>query len=728
MNLKKLTIIAVLAVSQAAASIPAFAEEVNTTTTTVPAISSSPEASTVQGSTPPPGIVVDPLESSPSPSVSPLPSSVPTTETPVIPSTPVPTVVPTPNIPPAGDSGSVQLVLLMNSNKMYMNGTEYLANQPMAVKNGVSYVSIRAMVERVGLKYTYDFATKETIITSGSNILRFKTNSKIYTVNGKQVTMKGAAYQSNNTFMVPLTSITAALGIPYTFDNVQKRVILTLSTKPTASFTVQPTEIYAGQTTVNYLTKSTSSNGSAIVDERWEGRQEVFQQPGNYVVSYYVMDATGQWSAPYSQTITVLKPNEAPVANFVTDKEQYKIGELVTFTNLSTDDGPEPLKVEWNGQALAYFHSGPVTIYLTVTDKQGLNSTFRKTITITDEVLYTLNDFNKLFVPVGSAYTMDGSQVPTWNKVQYTTSSDQTILIRSNSPETVYKDGIVYRETAFGDTRFMVHHKNSTGKNVKMYVIATNNGMWPTTLTFKNSGFGGPLDIPTATGKKSIENYYQSIISGKSFTNMILKPGESVPILTELSNVTMKPGQVVSLLSDLYSDYAVQYDIVMLDASKSPLQSLPYLSFLDRDGVHNRGTYPNSTRIINVDSVVGAEPARLLLGDKTDDPNLIGMDALTGTEASNSGNFGVVYKIKLNSVAPNTLITFNPRGGKYQGPLLVNGQIVQAPDTGALDAPNQNSVVYRTGSFVQSVEIVFSAASGSNLPVNLLFMPLPEKK
>ncbi|MDQ0196087.1 stalk domain-containing protein [Paenibacillus wynnii] len=721
MDFKKLTLIAVLAVSQAATAIPVFAQADTTTTNVATATSTE--------STPPPGVVVDTPGTTPLPSATPVPG---TTAGPTVAPTTVPTTVPTPSpnpvIPPTVTTGGTQLILMMNSNKMYMNGTEYIANQPMTVKNGVSNVSIRAMVERVGLQYMYDFKTKETIITSGSNILRFKTNSKIYTVNGKPVTMKGPAYQFNNTFMVPLTSITAALGIPYTVDNVLKRVILTLSTKPVASFTVQPTEIFAGQTTVNYITKSSSPSGAAIVNERWEGRQDIFEQPGSYVVSYYVMDANGQWSAPYFQTITVLKPNEAPVANFVTDKETYKIGELVNITNLSTDDGTAPLTTEWNGNALAYFYPGPVTIYLTVTDKQGLNSTVQKTITITDEVLYNQDDFNKLFMPVGATYSMDGSKIPTWSKVQYTAGSEATTLIRSNSPETVYSDGIVYRETAFGDTRFMVHHKNMTGKNVKMYVIATNTGLWPTTLTLKNSGFGGPLDIPTATGKKSVENYYQSLLLNRPFNNIILKPGESIPILTEISNVTMKPGQVVSLLSDVFSDYALQYDIVMIDANKNVLQSLPFLNFLDRDGVHNRGTYPNATRLIEVQDVLGLTPSRLLLGDKTDDPNLIGMDALTGTEASNSGNFGVVYKIKLNHVAPNTLITFNPRGGKYQGPMLVNGQIVQAPTTGTIDAPNQSSVVYRTGDFEQTVEIVFSAASGSNLPVNLLFMPLPPKK
>lgn len=123
----------------------------------------------------------------------------------------------------------------------------------------------------------------------------------------------------------------------------------------------------------------------------------------------------------------------------------------------------------------------------------------------------------------------------------------------------------------------------------------------------------------------------------------------------------MKPGQIISLMSDVFSDYPVKYSIVMIDATKDPLLTLPTLNYLERDGVHNRGTYPNANRIITVTDPVGTTPSRLVLGDNNTDKNLSGTDALSGTEASNSGNFGVVYKITLTRVAPNTLITLNPR-------------------------------------------------------------------
>ncbi|QSF43641.1 stalk domain-containing protein [Paenibacillus tianjinensis] len=742
MNLKKLTLVAALVVSQAAAAVPAFAVPVSTAgvSSTVYAA----EAAQVSEVTLQPE-ATDPLPSEvPAGTVTPTATPNPTaTTTPAV--TPAVTPVPSEPAVPAATEGintqpvntvtavyaatSNQLILMMNSNKMYKNGTPYLANQPMAVKYGVSYVSIRAMVEMVGVSYTYDYKTKEVIVTKGTSVMRFKTDSKIYTVNGSKVTMKGPAYQYKGTFMVPLTSITYALGIPYTVDNIGKRVILTLNTKPTATFSVQPTEIYAGQTFVTYKTTSSSPNGTPILEEIWSGnKQDMYDQPGYYTVTYSVRDANGVLSDPYSVTINVLQPNQPPVANFTTDKEEYKMGEPVTLTDLSYDPENEALTAEWTNRALAFFNPGPVSIQLKVTDKHGLSSTFEKTINITSEQLYTQDEVAKLFTIPGDIISMDGGMIPGLTNVNNTTSSEDYLLIRSNSPETVNTEGILYRETAVGKTRFLVHHMNNMSTRQKLYVIATNNNLYPTTITTQYSGIAGPVTSPEYTGKISILKYYTSMLTNEKYSTVTLQPGQSMPILTDINKVSMKPGEVLSLSADLFSDLTVQYNVVMVEESKDPVALLPTLPILDRDGVHNRGTYPNSTRIINVSDVVGTTQAKLVLGDNKNDLNLIGMDPMTGTTASNAGNFGVLYKIRLERVAPNTLITFNPRGGNYLGSLMVNNTIVNLPNKGNLSSSDMNAVVYRSGNYEGPVDIVFSVASGSNLPVNFVFTPLPALK
>lgn len=618
------------------------------------------------------------------------------------------------------------LVLYFNSTKMEQGGVTYNAPQPMQVKKGVSYVPIRALVDRVGYKVSYDKKTKETVIVSGVNELRFKTDSSKYTVNGVTKTMKGTSYQTKNTFMVPLTAITAALDIKYKVDNIGKKVIMDLATKPVAKFTIQPGEIMAGQTEVTYSTESSSPQGLSIVDERWEGKQEVFASAGKYDVSYSVQDSNGTWSDPYTVTIEVKQPNLPPVAMFTTDKEEYKMGELITITDQSTDDG-KIVKHDWNNNAYAFFTPGPKNISLTVTDDSGQTATFEKTIVVTSETLYSQDEFNRMFLPAGEKFVFDGSAVPTWSKVPYTFSDEPSTLIRSNSPETVNSEGIVYQETAAGNTRFMIHHVNNTGKNVKMYVVATNTNFTEATIKTENLGFAGPSPIATAAGKSSVERYFESMQDGSKRSSITLAPGESKLVMTELSKSVMKQGGVISLFSDMSSDYSIQYDVIMIDEKLDPLTVLEKLPILDRDGVHNRGTYPNSTRVIRYSEPVGATSMRLALGDNQDDPNLAGMDPMLGVEASNSGNFGVLYKITLDRVAPNTLISFNPRGGKYSGYAMVNGDITAIYSKGQVSAPNEQAVLYRTGDYEQKVEILLTAAPGSNLPVNLLFTQMPKK-
>jgi hypothetical protein len=627
---------------------------------------------------------------------------------------------------------SGELILMMNSDKMYQNGKLYTASQPMMVKKGVSYVAVRSMVDRVGLNLTYDTLTKETIITIGDNEARFKINSNKYTVNGVSKVMKGPAYIQKGIFMVPLTSITQALNIPYTLDSVQKRVILNLSSKPVAVFTVQQKEIIAGETTVTYVTKASSPKGLAIVEERWEGKEDVFQEIGSHTVTYSVLDSNGEWSDPYSLIIEVKAPNLPPVAMFTTDKEEYKIGELITLNDQSTDEENNIVKRDWMNNKLAFFRAGPVTIQLKVTDGHGAVGVYEKVINITNEILYNEPDFYKLFAPVGSQYRFDGTTIPAMSQVQYTVTSEPTTLIRSNSPETVYSEGVVYRESSSGLARFMIHHVNAIGKDVKMYVIATNKNTIPAKLDILDSGFAGPNIYATLVGKMSVERYFQSMQKQLVEQSISFEAGESKIIFNELNERKMTPTQVISLLADVYSDSPIEYTVIMIDANKDPLISLPYLMDLARDGVHNRGTYPDATRLIEYNEVLGLTPERISLGDNRGDPNLTGLDIMTGKPESNLGNFGVMYKISLNRVAANTLITFNPRGGEYSGMILVNGNIIAVPDgsgiAGSLSTPNDNSVVYRTGDHEQQVEIWFTAAPGSNLPVNLIFTQMPQRK
>ncbi|CDN42446.1 stalk domain-containing protein [Paenibacillus sp. P22] len=623
-------------------------------------------------------------------------------------------------VPPSGD-----LLLYMNSARMEQGSKAYTASRPLAVKAGVSYGSLRSLAERLGFSVAYVPAKKETVVRKAGLEARFTNKSKYYTANGIRTLMKGAAYTDKGVFMVPLTSITAALQIPYTIDQRSHTITLKQAAEPAASFTVQAGDIIAGETRVQYKARASSPSNLQIVQEKWEGRQEVFAEPGIYPVTYQVQDAAGRWSKPYTLSITVTSPNIPPVAMFSTDKKEYRMGEPVVIADESTDEENAITDRQWTGKQAAYFRPGPVTVSLTVTDKHGAAAAFSQEILITDETLYAEDEFNRLFTPVGSNFPIDGTSVKNMELLPFTYDTEPYTLFRSTGPESIREEGVLYQDVIDGPARILLHHKNTMGPKLKIYMLASNPNPRPATLFIESSGMAGPTPYGEIAGQMSLQRYFASIASGSAARELVLAPGETRLLFQEIGQNALSQGDIVTFQGEVASDSAVKYTSLVVKADRDPLTALPSLPFLDPNQSIVRGTFADSTRIFDYAPVVGTTPARIYLTDNNADPFQTGYDGIKGTPATNSGNYGVLYKIVLERVAPHTLLTFNPRGGLFRGSALVNGSVVTFSHLGAASATDQNSVLYRTGAGEESVEIRISPAAGSNLPFCLLLSPLP---
>ncbi|MBN3522358.1 stalk domain-containing protein [Paenibacillus apiarius] len=626
-----------------------------------------------------------------------------------------------------GEAGTDVLVLIADSNLMYQNGVEYKSPQPITVKKGVSYIALRSLVERFGLQVNYDSKTKETIIASGDKELRYKVGSSSYRVNGQATKMSGASYMQEGTFMVPITSAMQAFDMPYQWDNKTKRITIQLSAPPIAKFSVNEQEIFAKQTRVTVTNESKSPRGLQIVEEEWTGLQDYYDEPGTYTVSLRVRDERGEWSEPYSVTITVLKPNEPPVAEFQTDKTTYKMGEYIRYQDLSTDDDDvADLKREWTNNKPAFFEPGDHTVTLKVTDKYGLSSEVSHTITITSETLYTFDEFNKVYTPVGEVFPFDGGSALGLKLLQPELTENNRKLYRSNSPENVKDNGILYQDNVAGGARIFLHHINKKSNNLQLYILVKNISDDPADFYIEHYGLAGPSPYPQQTGKMSTVRYFESFEKNDKVTEMQIKPNETKVVIPELNQRPLKPNDTYTLYADFHGSTTLEYTVVALDADKDVLTELPNLQPLAPDE-HIRGTYTNADRNFTVKEEVG-KGERLVFADKINDKDLTGTDMLTYQDMVNKGNFGVLYRVKLEKVAPHTLIAFNSRSGSYSGAMLVNGQKVNSPNQGLIKGVDEASVVYRTGDYEESVEILFTPAAGSNMPVNLLFLPLPKPR
>lgn len=417
-----------------------------------------------------------------------------------------------------------------------------------------------------------------------------------------------------------------------------------------------------------------------------------------------------------------------PVAKFSTNKTVYKMGEPIEYSDESYDERGKIVKTEWTGLERAFFRPGVVHVTLKVTNNYGLTDSLTQEIRITEESMYTEEEFNRLITPPGDKMTINGSSVLRTTKVPYTIESRPMQLIRSNSPEYFLEEGIAYQDSVSGKLRINIHNGNRSGKTLTIYLIATNRKSYPVTYNIEAFGKGGPTDYVSTSGKNAVARFLEDTAHGKPRDQVVLQPGESVIVLPEVSDTPLKPNLIMTSYTEIQTSDELQFTVAAVDAEAHPGQNifgiLPELKQLDRDGRHVRGTFQDADRSLIVNEALGYEEQRISIGD-LDDSFLQGEDKLLGIPESNKGNTGVRYNVRVK-VAPHTLIGLNARGGHYAGALLVNDRVVQAVEKSILKNPDELGILYRTGDKEETVDLALIVASGSNLPINLVFVPMPQ--
>ena len=547
--------------------------------------------------------------------------------------------------------------------------------------------------------------SNELIVYLNSNTLEFK---EMKTTSSRKTEVKqGVTY-------VSLRSIAELLGYSLKYGAENKTITL-VNNNDEAQFTLN---------SHTYLVNGTSRTmrGASYLDEG------VFMIPLTFLTTAFQIAYTLEGDK-VSLTIPVepsapIQQNQAPVAYFTTDKDKYRMGELITITDQSTDEENSIVDRKWVNHNPAFFQPGIVEIELQVTDQHGLTSDYKQQIEITSETLYSPEEFAKLYTPIGNNFEINGKSVLSMKALPYTFTTEPYTLFRASGPETVNSEGILYQDTIMGPTRFMIHHLNNLNEKAKFYMIAENKNEVTAHLNIQSLGIAGPSPHPELSGRLAGTRYLSSAITGNERQNIELAAGESKVIFEGLSSLAAASGDVISMNGDLVSDSPIQYTILMVIADRNPLEIISTLPDLDPQESIVRGTFADSTRIFEYDGLVGEYAERLPLTDNTTDPFQEGRDGMKGTMATNSGNYGVLYKIILNHVDANTIIAFNPRGGRYFGSARVNQNVVDIKQSSSLQ--DSATVLYRTQGAEEKVELWISPAAGSNLPFTLLFLPIEE--
>nr|WP_245808537.1 copper amine oxidase N-terminal domain-containing protein [Deinococcus hopiensis] len=417
-------------------------------------------------------------------------------------------------------------------------------------------------------------------------------------------------------------------------------------------------------------------------------------------------------------TLTALREGGnplAPQARFSTDKTTYAPGERVVFTEYPFDpDGADLTARRWTGRQDVYFQPGTYTVTLQVTNSRGLQSApFSRTLRVEgtpvdSPLTYALK------------YADPGDRFPDPLVNTYPALTDVRLpsigrpLIFSDSPEAPTQSGVLYQDSLSGPLRLLAYHINALSKPARLYVLARNLEDRAVDVHTERQGETAPTRLEVLLGQITLLDYF----AGTGGPTLTLQPGQTAAVY---ASPTLGPGSGVNVMADLTASGRVELSVVMLEDSLPPTQqAVQQLPYLTPDAKHVRGTFENAVRSLRVN--LTRLPARLVLGDGQLDPALLGVDRLTGRPQRLGGNYGVLYDLEVTGAA-GTAVAFSPRGGLYRGAMQVEdgpiSQTIKLPHTGSALKPDEPVMLWRPQS--DRLNIDFVPASGSNLPVSLLF-------
>ena len=314
--------------------------------------------------------------------------------------------------------------------------------------------------------------------------------------------------------------------------------------------------------------------------------------------------------------------------------------------------------------------------------------------------------------------------VPDYKEAKVNIMAKGPTLIFSDSPEMVKDIGIMYRDTVSGDSRIFFHHVNDTKSNKRIAVVIKNVDSSPAVVSIGQEGISEPDYDYLKAGKDAQINYF----TPQEKKTRVLRTNHYFELINTLGIVT-KPGQLVTGMIDFSSRKKVEVTALMLPVEMSLEEALAKLPVLAPDeGNVLRGTFSLADRQVIMDKTYdGKDVWGVLLADNDEDPYARGIDATTGQDVVNYGNYGIVYGFSYAiENKGRTEIRLNPWGGLFAGA----GRVIDGKSDNLVFLPQKETAFGITGKetiVVTSLDganlgtILFSPPGASNLPVRFFF-------
>lgn len=543
---------------------------------------------------------------------------------------------------------------------------------------------------------------------SGTKLhLQFQDKQLSAAVNGSAVSLEAAAQIVDGSFYIPIRWAAQQLGLEMKWNEERKTAGLTTSSAYLEWDLARHTVSVNGASTplkeISFI-----SEGTLLVKLSWIAPylqvQYAFQPNPSRVDLAYVQQAdTAYRESNYAEDT---QPNSRPIAVFVTDKPSYRLGEPVTYIDLSYDPDAEGLpEYRWSGNKQAFFEPGTYSVSLQVRDGSGnWSETEVQSVKVTNEPYLSAWEFPWHTKPAGTVINNDSEE---WNRVLSSAPQLSAIVTRyterkriiSGDNHIIRDTGIVGQQAVNGKARLFMNHSNGVAEKVQFAAVIHNPSLTENrTVHITREGWLQPTLLHRANAREAAVNYMTQPTLKESLE---VKPGETAV----LEQVMLEPGQGFAAIQDIEADGPAEIGFVVMKAGETmkPFAANP------------------GARVI--EAVADASAIRF---DADIDGK--GMPAVSKwtLDTPQTSDRGTVYSLYLYHPRQSA-IAFRALEGYIDGILKVNGQVMTLPQGGLTDQDGA-FVVYRAEGWETAVHIEWLAAPGSTSPVEWIFYPLEEKK
>ncbi|SFL81602.1 Copper amine oxidase N-terminal domain-containing protein [Paenibacillus sp. 1_12] len=565
---------------------------------------------------------------------------------------------------------STQLQLFAGKSEAFMNTQRVTLDEPPAMINGQFYLPIKWVADALRMQLIWDEHTQTAQMLTSKAFIQFNPSLNQIQVNGKPIPFNSVAEIRNGRMLVNLTWLATYTNMTYRFD-----------------FASQSAEL------ADYGEPASAYKESTL-------RKDDTQQ------------------------------NSRPIAKFAFGKATYRLGEPITYTDLSYDPDSEGLPgYDWKGKQDVFFKPGTYTVTLTVKDGKGNESEpFSQSIQILDIPYISEQAYPFYFKPLGSLLSKEAVASITKQSLVDPTLSvsiaqpENRRLLLGSSKKPIMEKGFLFQEKINGQARLYTQYINGMNSNAQLAVMIRNQSDTRPVLVSTTTAAESQASVYTSIlGSKTVENFLANQLDSDSLT---INPGAAVfyKVSPELGL-----GQGFQGIYDIKSDGAVDVSYVMVAPGEQPYQLGDYRNLQSKE--LRRSVFPVSDVSWQVDARSLKAPISLGIGDGSVEPTLKEVIRDMGVEpvqpVSSVSNAGARYRINLE-LNGKMAVALYPRGGFFEGAIRVNGNVISMPGAGLTS--NEAILLHRTSGSEKKIEIELMTAESNQLPLDLILYPLPDKQ